>query len=117
MPPARRVRVLVIHIFCSPGRLAGHPSCTPANHHDEAVDTESQDAYYDDVHPPLHVDHDLSTSLPLPLAEGHTRTDQKVVATSSCRCVPDARVKSGTWRVRTDSLRCRLTCGAMVNEA
>ena len=84
MPPARRVRVLVIHVFCSPGRLAGHPPRTPANHHDEAADTESQDAYYDDVHPPLHVDHDLSTSLPLPLAAGHTRTDQKVVATSSC---------------------------------
>ena len=66
MPPARRVRVLVIHIFCSPGRLAVHPSRLPANDHDEAADTESEDDYDDDVHPPLHVDHDLSTSLPYP---------------------------------------------------
>lgn len=33
------------------------------------------------------------------------------------RCMPDTKVTSGTRRVFTDSLRCRLTCGAVVNEA
>ena len=33
------------------------------------------------------------------------------------RCVPDRRVKGGTWRIPTDNLRCRLTCNEPVSEA
>jgi hypothetical protein len=76
MPSAWRARVLVIQIFCSPGRLPAQPSRLPANYQDEAADTESQDAYYDDVHPPLHVDHDLSTWLPYPWLKA-THADQR----------------------------------------
>jgi hypothetical protein len=33
------------------------------------------------------------------------------------RCVPDGRVRSGTWRVPTDNIRRCLTCGTVVSEA
>jgi hypothetical protein len=56
MPLARGIRVLVVHIFCSPGGLASQPLRKKANHRDEADDAESQEGYHDDVHPP-HVDH------------------------------------------------------------
>src|SRR5690348_2905865 len=56
MPLARGVRVQAVHIFCSPGGLAIHPSRTEVNQRDEAVDAESQDGHDDDVHPP-HADH------------------------------------------------------------
>lgn len=78
MPLALGSRVEVIHIVCSSGGLAGQPSCTPANQRDEAIDTEGEDAYYDDVHPPLHVDHhNLPTSLPYPrLKSAHQRSEE-----------------------------------------
>jgi hypothetical protein len=56
MPLARGIRVLVVHIFCSPGGLASQPLGKKANHRDEADDAESQEGYHDDGRPP-HVDH------------------------------------------------------------
>jgi len=56
MPLARGIRVLVVHIFCSPGGLASQPLRKKANHRDEAGDAESQEGYHDDGRPP-HVDH------------------------------------------------------------
>ena len=56
MPLARGIRVLVVHIFCSPGGLASQPLLKKANHRDEADDAESQEGYHDDGRPP-HVDH------------------------------------------------------------
>ena len=56
MPLARGIRVLVVHIFCSPGGLASQPLLKKANQRDEADDAESQEGYHDDGRPP-HVDH------------------------------------------------------------
>jgi hypothetical protein len=56
MPLVRGIRVLVVHIFCSPDGLASQPLRNKANQHDETEDAESQEGYHDDVHPP-HVDH------------------------------------------------------------
>ena len=56
MPLARGIRVLGVHIFCSPGGLASQPLLKKANHRDEADDAESQEGYHDDGRPP-HVDH------------------------------------------------------------
>src|SRR4029077_16941588 len=56
MPLARGIRVLAVHIFCSPGGLASQPLRKKANHRDKAGDAESQEGYHDDGRPP-HVDH------------------------------------------------------------
>jgi hypothetical protein len=72
MPLARGIRVLVVHIFCSPGGLASQPLRKKANQRDEAEDAESQEGYHDDVRPP-HVDHrNLTIYLTFPSAEGCT---------------------------------------------
>jgi hypothetical protein len=100
MPLARGIRVLVVHIFCSPGALASQPLRKKANHRDEAEDAESQEGYHDDGRPP-HVDHlNLTIYLTFPEQEAaHRVVDHTWSNEVACR--PLTPPRQGRLRRRT----------------
>jgi hypothetical protein len=63
MPTSLGISELVVHVLGSAVGLAGKPTCMEADQGSEAVDPETHQDHYDDIHPP-HVDHHFSVIVP-----------------------------------------------------
>jgi hypothetical protein len=63
MPTSLGISELVVQVLGSTVGLAGKPARMEADQGSEAVDPESQQGHYDDIHPP-HVDHHFSVTIP-----------------------------------------------------